>query len=788
MKIVSTINAGAERRALEERDRPGHRTSTGSGSRRTSTSATTCRRAATTSSSRPIDRRLFRLRIRPVDESPTIFCLDPSIKVSTGRRSTAAASQSTPRAPASSCRGAGAGRARPARALRDSAPCPAATTARRRPAPARDRAGVRAHGDRLGPLLAGRDPGHLHGIGLGVGAALARGPRPRLGHRRVRDAARLDRRAQGARLQAGPPGRPRGRDPAADRPLAARRRRSRGARRALGLRRLRRPPGRRRHPLRLDHRRLHRAAAGARLAPRAGRPRARSRSPAPSPRSAAASSTARRSATSTTPRTPAPRSTPTSSCPATAASSRSRRPPSRPRSRGLRSTTCWRSPSRRSLRLRDAQEAVRDRSGRDGAARPRLVVATRNEHKLRELSQILPGVELVPLPDEVELPPETGETFAANALAKARAARAATGVPAIADDSGIAADGLGGRPGVRSARYAGEDASDEENLALLIEELGAHDDRRVAYVCALAYVDGDGEESVRGPLRGGADRRAARGGRLRLRPGGRPARHRRRRRAHDGRARATPRSTRSATAAAPRGSSRRTSGSAFPRRGGARRDPHQDRRGDPLGRLQHDPDRAQDRRRRDHRLDRDHHRGDPQLDRPDGLGDRAGLGPQGRRAARPRAPLRPREGREPGGGDRGDADPGRRRGDHLRGDPPARQRRRDRGPRHRHRRDRLLGDRQRLRRRLPLSPRPRARTRPRSRATPPTSAPTRSPRSASSPACCWSSSPTTRPSTRSPRSASPPRSSSPESGSSPAPAGCSSTSRRRRRNSTGSRR
>jgi XTP/dITP diphosphohydrolase len=126
----------------------------------------------------------------------------------------------------------------------------------------------------------------------------------------------------------------------------------------------------------------------------------------------------------------------------------------------------------------------------------RLVVATRNDHKLRELAEILTGVELVPLPDEVELPPETGETFAENALIKARAAQAATGEEAIADDSGIEARALGGRPGVRSARYAGERATDEQNLALLIDELRDADDRAVAYVCVIAHVDADGEERL----------------------------------------------------------------------------------------------------------------------------------------------------------------------------------------------------------------------------------------------------------------------------------------------------
>ena len=126
----------------------------------------------------------------------------------------------------------------------------------------------------------------------------------------------------------------------------------------------------------------------------------------------------------------------------------------------------------------------------------RLVLSTRNDHKLREFRVLLEPHELVPLPDEVELPPETGDTFEENALEKARAACRATGMPAIADDSGIEAAALGGRPGVRSARYAGEDASDEENLAKLLDEVPADGDRRVAYVCALAYAEPGAEPRV----------------------------------------------------------------------------------------------------------------------------------------------------------------------------------------------------------------------------------------------------------------------------------------------------
>lgn len=126
-----------------------------------------------------------------------------------------------------------------------------------------------------------------------------------------------------------------------------------------------------------------------------------------------------------------------------------------------------------------------------------LVLSTRNPHKVREMRRLLApaGISVEPLPDEVELPPEDGETFAENALGKARAAARGTGRPAIADDSGIEARALGGAPGVRSARYAGPDAGDEENLAKLLREAPA--DTPLRYVCALAFVDPvAGEERV----------------------------------------------------------------------------------------------------------------------------------------------------------------------------------------------------------------------------------------------------------------------------------------------------
>ena len=108
----------------------------------------------------------------------------------------------------------------------------------------------------------------------------------------------------------------------------------------------------------------------------------------------------------------------------------------------------------------------------------RLVLATRNEHKLREFRVLLDPHELIPLPDDVELPPETGETFEDNARVKAEAAA------------------LDGRPGVRSARYADDRASDEENLAKLLDEVPDDGDRRVSYVCALAYAEPGAETRV----------------------------------------------------------------------------------------------------------------------------------------------------------------------------------------------------------------------------------------------------------------------------------------------------
>jgi XTP/dITP diphosphohydrolase len=124
----------------------------------------------------------------------------------------------------------------------------------------------------------------------------------------------------------------------------------------------------------------------------------------------------------------------------------------------------------------------------------RLLLATRNDHKLREFGRLLPGVQLEPLPDHLPAPAEDGDSYAANALIKARAAAVATGRPAIADDSGIEAEALDGAPGIRSARFAGEDATDAENLAKLRAQ--APPGSRLRYVCAIAHVDPHGLEHV----------------------------------------------------------------------------------------------------------------------------------------------------------------------------------------------------------------------------------------------------------------------------------------------------
>ncbi|WP_190818229.1 RdgB/HAM1 family non-canonical purine NTP pyrophosphatase [Saccharopolyspora pogona] len=142
----------------------------------------------------------------------------------------------------------------------------------------------------------------------------------------------------------------------------------------------------------------------------------------------------------------------------------------------------------------------------------RVLLATRNQKKLVELRRILEaegvtGVEVVGLADVPEFPeaPETGATFEENAVAKAADAAKATGLPAVADDSGIAVDALNGMPGVLSARWSGKHGDDQANLDLLLGQLAdVPDERRgAAFVSASALVLPDGTESVvRGEWRG----------------------------------------------------------------------------------------------------------------------------------------------------------------------------------------------------------------------------------------------------------------------------------------------
>ena len=126
------------------------------------------------------------------------------------------------------------------------------------------------------------------------------------------------------------------------------------------------------------------------------------------------------------------------------------------------------------------------------------VVASANAHKIEELRALFAGAPIVlePRPAGVPIPEETGTTFLANARLKARALAEATGRVALADDSGLEVDALGGEPGVRSARYAGESASDADNNARLLRELdGIHGpNRRARFRCVLALVAPDGKE------------------------------------------------------------------------------------------------------------------------------------------------------------------------------------------------------------------------------------------------------------------------------------------------------
>jgi XTP/dITP diphosphohydrolase len=134
----------------------------------------------------------------------------------------------------------------------------------------------------------------------------------------------------------------------------------------------------------------------------------------------------------------------------------------------------------------------------------KLLLATRNAGKLAELQRLLetavPGVQVIGLREVEEYPeaPETGATFAENALLKAREAARYTGLPAVADDSGLTVDALNGMPGVLSARWSGRHGDDDANTALLLGQIAdVPDERRgAAFVCAAALVTPDGTERV----------------------------------------------------------------------------------------------------------------------------------------------------------------------------------------------------------------------------------------------------------------------------------------------------
>ena len=135
-----------------------------------------------------------------------------------------------------------------------------------------------------------------------------------------------------------------------------------------------------------------------------------------------------------------------------------------------------------------------------GAPTTRLLLATRNPGKLVELRRMLSGFDVVGLADVPDFPeaPETGATFAENALAKARDAAAATGLAAVADDSGLTVDALNGMPGVLSARWSGRQGADRANVDLVLAQVAdVPDERRgAAFVCAAALVVPGGPETV----------------------------------------------------------------------------------------------------------------------------------------------------------------------------------------------------------------------------------------------------------------------------------------------------
>lgn len=132
---------------------------------------------------------------------------------------------------------------------------------------------------------------------------------------------------------------------------------------------------------------------------------------------------------------------------------------------------------------------------------PKIVMASGNAGKLREIASLLEHVNVSVVPQSefgVEDADETGMTFEENAVIKARHAARATGLPAIADDSGLTVDALDGRPGVYSARYAGVGATDDSNIDKLLKELDGVGERGAAFQCIACYVDSEDAEPVIG--------------------------------------------------------------------------------------------------------------------------------------------------------------------------------------------------------------------------------------------------------------------------------------------------
>ncbi|MCK5237428.1 MAG: XTP/dITP diphosphatase [Deltaproteobacteria bacterium] len=128
----------------------------------------------------------------------------------------------------------------------------------------------------------------------------------------------------------------------------------------------------------------------------------------------------------------------------------------------------------------------------------KLILSTHNKGKLKELKALLHETEVLSLDDfpDITLPEEDGDTFKENALKKARHVFEITNEAVLADDSGLCVDALKGAPGIYSARFAGEKATDKDNNEKLLKELQGTDDRKANFICTLALISKDGEERV----------------------------------------------------------------------------------------------------------------------------------------------------------------------------------------------------------------------------------------------------------------------------------------------------